>query len=33
LDFPPPNERARDYTDAFMPVQGARETYLPVLSL
>ena len=27
LNFPPPNERARDYTDAFRPVQSAGETY------
>ncbi|MGO9930687.1 MAG: hypothetical protein ACLPV8_02585, partial [Steroidobacteraceae bacterium] len=31
--FPPPNERARDYTDAFTPVQGARATYFSILSL
>jgi len=33
LSFPPPNERARDYTDAFRPVQGAHETYFLILSL
>ena len=27
LTFPPPNERARDYTDAFSPVQSAGKTY------
>jgi hypothetical protein len=25
LNFPPPNERARDYTDAFRRVQSAGE--------
>ena len=33
LNFPPPNERARDYTDAFRPVQSARETLFLILSL
>ena len=32
LDFPPPNERARDYTDAFRPVQTGRKTYFAALS-
>ena len=32
FSFPPPNERARDYTDAFRPVQGARKTYFHILS-
>jgi hypothetical protein len=27
LNFPPPNERARDYTDAPWPVQTVVETY------
>jgi hypothetical protein len=33
FSFPPPNERARDYTDAFMRVQAARKTYFANLSL
>ena len=33
LNFPPPNERARDYTDAIRPVQSAGTTYFRILSL
>jgi len=33
LYFPPPNERARDYTDAFRRVQGAGKTYFAKLRL
>jgi len=32
LTFPPPNERARDYTDALGSVQTMRTTYLSILS-
>jgi hypothetical protein len=31
--FPPPNERARDYTDAFRRVQSGDKTYFAKLRL
>ena len=33
FEFPPPNERARDYTDALRPVQSGGKTYFMNLSL
>jgi hypothetical protein len=32
LKSPPPNERARDYTDAITRLQGAEATYFLALS-